>query len=286
MVDIAHADPSEREEIAQFMAEVFPRAKWTMNGWHAILDGRWARPGDSFGISVRDQGKLVGVLGLITAERPTDKGPRVVANMTSWYLLKQYRGTGVGRQMIELAVADPEITVTDFTSSPGAVHAVKKAGLVELDTERLIWKARVSGLRKLEVHHDPLALGDRVSAKDRRVLQDHKNVPLTPVAVETPDGPVVVILSIKQKQDAYVTHEVMYLGDREKFARHARAIADSLLPQEAAILSVDRRMLPASAKPEAVEEFAIPRFYTPGRMAPEDIDHLYTEVVLLGMKLY
>ena len=286
MVDISHAQPPEREEIAQFMAEVFPRAKWSIDGWRAILDGRWSRPDDSYAITVRDQGKLVGVLGLVTAQRPTDNGPRVTANMTSWYLLKPYRGTGIGRKMIELATADPNITVTDFTSSPGAVHAVKRAGLVELDTQRLIWKPRVSPAQKLPNHSAPLELGNRISAKDSQVLQDHANLPLTPLAIETPDGPVVVILSIKQKHDDYVTHEVMYLGDRDLFALHARAIADSLLPPDRAILSVDRRLLPATAEPDEFEDFAIPRFYTPGRMHPEDIDHLYTEVVLLGLKLY
>ncbi|NIZ62866.1 hypothetical protein DL239_18000 [Sedimentitalea sp. CY04] len=286
MVDINHAHPSEREEIAQFMAKVFPRAKWSMDGWRAILDGRWGRANDSYAITVRDQGKLVGALGLVTAQRPTANGPRITANMTSWYLLKPYRGTGVGRKMIELATANPDITVTDFTSSPGAVHAVKRAGLVELDTQRLIWKPSTSPAQKLPIHPNPLELGNRISTKDKQILQDHLNLPLTPLAIETPNGPLVVVLSIKQKHDDYVTHEVMYLGNRDLFALHARAIADSLLPSSSAILSVDGRLLPASVEPDVIEEFAIPRFYTPGRMAPEDIDHLYTEVVLLGLKLY
>ena len=164
MADINHAHPSEREEIAQFMATVFPRAKWSIDGWRAILDGRWGRANDSYAITVRDQGKLVGVLGLVTAQRPTDNGPHITANMTSWYLQKPYRGTGLGRKMIDLATANPDITVTDFTSSPGAVHAVKRAGLVELDTHRLIWKPNTSPAQKLPVHTDPLEVSSRISA--------------------------------------------------------------------------------------------------------------------------
>lgn len=286
MVEITHAAPESREEIAQFMAQVFPRAKWSIDGWRAILDGRWSRPGDSYAITVRDDGQLVGVLGLITAERPTETGPKVTANMTSWYLLKPYRGTGVGRRMIELAIADPEITVTDFTSSPGAVHAVKSAGLVELDTQRLIWHPRASAPDSLPIHTNPLAKTERLSARDIQVLQDHAGLDLTPLLIETTDGPCLIILSIKQKHDDYVTHEVMYLGNRTLFARHVRAIADSILPADRAILSVDRRMLPNDVQHDAVEDFAVPRFYTPNRMPAGNIDHLYTEVVLLGLKLY
>lgn len=286
MIDITYAKPEEREEIAQFMQQVFPRAKWSMDGWRAILDGRWGRPDDPYAVTVRDNGKLVGVLGLITAQRPTDHGLRVTANMTSWYLLKPYRGTGIGRRMIDLATARADTTVTDFTSSPGAVHAVKSAGLVELDTTRLIWHPRAVTAPPLPVHRDPLARAETLGAKDLRVLRDHEGLDLTPLIVETPDGPCVTILSIKQKHDDYVTYEVIYLGNRTLFARHVRAIADSLLPQDRAILSVDRRLLPADVTPDMTEEFAVPRFYTPNRMPPEDIDHLYSEVVLLGMKLY
>ncbi len=286
MVEITDAAPEAREEIAQFMAQVFPRAKWSIDGWRAILDGRWSRPGDSYAITVRDGGQLVGVLGLITAERPTDNGPKITANMTSWYLLKPYRGTGIGRRMIELATSDPDITVTDFTSSPGAVHAVKSAGLVELDTQRLIWHPRATTSDRLPVHTNPLARIDDLSAKDIQVLQDHAGLDLTPLLIETPDGPCLIILSIKQKHDDYVTHEVMYCGNRSLFARHVRTIANTVLPADRAILSVDRRMLPQDVEHDAVDDFAVPRFYTPDRMPPGDIDHLYTEVVLLGLKLY
>ncbi|PCJ04508.1 MAG: hypothetical protein COB16_18420 [Rhodobacteraceae bacterium] len=286
MVEITHAPPDNREEIAQFMAQVFPRAKWSLDGWRRILDGRWGRSDDSYAITVRDDGQLVGVLGLITAHRPTENGPKVTANMTSWYLLKPYRGTGIGRRMIELAIADPEITVTDFTSSPGAVHAVKSAGLIELDTQRLIWHPRSITQTHLPVHADPWAMPQSLSVKDIQVLRDHAGLDLKPLLIETPDGPCLVILAIKQKHDDYVTYEVMYLGSRVIFARHVRAIADTILPADRAILSVDRRMLPGDVEHDAVEDFTVPRFYTPGRMPAEDIDHLYTEVVLLGLKLY
>ena len=285
MVDVSHARPEEREEIARFMQEVFPRAKWSLDGWRALLDGRWSGAAGRYAITARDGGRLVGALGLVTAERPTSVGPRITANMTSWYVLKPYRGQGLGHRMIGLAAADPAITLTNFTCSRGAVPVVESAGMQALDQERLLWRSRPAASARLAVHPEPVRTDISISAKDRRVLDDHAGLNLTRLAVATPDGPCVLLLAVKRKSDAWLTYEALYLGNRDLFASHSRAIADSILPPEGAVLSVDRRLLPAEAEPDAVETFDVPRFYTPGLMPPEEIDYLYSEIVLLDMKL-
>jgi RimJ/RimL family protein N-acetyltransferase len=285
MLEIVHAHPNEREEIAQFMQDSFPRAKWPRSGWDALLSGRWSEPGDSYAITVRDAGKLIGVLGLVTATRQTTNGLAKTSNMSSWYVDKTYRGQGVGRKMLELATADPEITITNFSSARGAVPLIERAGFSELDSERSIWRPSGGSVR-LPVNEAPLLLGEALCETDRRTLADHAGLDLKTVAVETPDGHCVLVMSVKQKHDAYVTYEVMYLGDRALFARHARAIADSILPVENAVLSVDRRFVSPNVVPDARECIAVPRFYTAGRMPAEDVDHLYSEIVLLNLKMY
>jgi RimJ/RimL family protein N-acetyltransferase len=285
MVEIAHAQPEEREEIAQFMAEVFPKAKWSIDGWRRLLGNRWAGPQDSFAITARDNGRLVGVLGLVTARRPTPQGDQVTANMTSWYLLKPYRSGGIGGEMIRLAAADPQVTVTNFSSSRRAVAAVERAGLSVLDSERVNFRPRATR-NPLTTYRDPLALGEAIPKADRRVLDDHKDLNLTTLAVETPDGPCTLALSIKRKHDEYVTQDVFHIGNRAAFSRHVRAIADAILPSQDAVLSVDRRFLPEDTDADEVSRIPVPRFYTPGRMPAEDIDAMYSEIVLLDMKIY
>lgn len=283
MLEIAHALPDARTEVTDYIERAFPRAKWDRTGWDALLSGRWGGPKDSFAITARDQGQLVGVLGLVTAHRETALGRMTTANMTSWYVEKSYRGQGVGSKILDLVTADPQITVTNFSSARGAVPVVERAGFVPLDTERLIWHP--SGGPILPIHR-VVPKSAKLSPKDARVIADHAGLNLTPVVAETSDGPCTLILSIKQKHDDYVTHEIMYLSDRNLFAAHARKIADSLLPRQGAILSVDRRFAMPAAEPDEIESIPVPRFYTPGRMPPEDVDHMYSEIVLLDMKMY
>ena len=280
MVDIRFADPSEREEIAQFMDAAFPRAKWDMCGWRAILSGRWADPDDPFAISVRNQGRLVGCLGLVASHHVHDGARRRILNMTSWYLNKELRGTGTGKAMLHLLLQNPDDTITNFTSAPGAAHAVRAAGMQVLDAERLIWRP--------DATRTPLPMPNDLPTTDAeaRVLADHKGLDLHPVQIETPDGPLLVILSIKQKHEDYVTHELFHASDLSLLARYIDRIAATLLPPDRAIFAVDRRFLPTETQADEVQAFAVPRFWSPGQLKPEQIDHLYSETVLLGLKLY
>lgn len=282
MVEIrmAHED-AERAAVAAFMQEVFPRAKWDARGWAALLAGRWAAPEDPFAVVVRDGTRLVGVLGLIFARRPTERGPQLVINMTSWYVLPDYRGQGLGLQMLQLARSVPGATLTNFSSSSNAVSVVRRAGLEVLDDTRCVWRARPVTSQGWAVQEDPILEG--VSGQ---ILSDHAGLPVRRVLVETPDRPLVLVLMAQKKHDAYVTHEVLYVSDAALFSAHARGVADALLPGSAAVLAIDSRFVADPERADAVEPIAVPRFYTAGLLEPQEVDPLYSEIVLLGMKLY
>lgn len=286
MVDVAYARPGEREEIARFMQEVFPRAKWSSDGWRALLAPPWSLPESLYAITARDSGRLAGVLGLVTAERRTAAGLKRTANMTSWYVLKPYRSLGIGHRMIALATADPSVTVTNFTSSRGAVPVVESAGMRVLDRDRLLWRPRRQPRhRRLPVHSDPAALGDALPEHVRRTLADHEGLNLALAVIETADGFCPLLHTTRRKRDSHLTCEVLYAGDRVLLARHARAIADTLLPPEGVELSIDRRFLPPDIEADGAEPIPVPRYYIPGGMAAAEVDYLYSEIVVLDMKM-
>ena len=284
MVQIAYALPPEREEIAQFMCAAFPKAKWDIDGWRRVLDGRWG--GDApYAVTVRDKGVLVGVLGLISATRMTKTGLKRTMNMTSWYVLKSHRGTGLGSQMLALITADPDVTVTNYSSAKGAVPVVERAGFKALDSQRFVWKAR-SHSSAIDLVENPSIDDPNLTSQDRQILKDHQGLNLQSRLVKTPDGWCFFMFMIKQKHDEYLTYETMHVSRPDLFARCARAIADQILPETGAVLSVDSRFILGDVTPDAIENFAVPRFFTSGAMPPIDVDHLYSEIVLLDMKMY
>ena len=284
MVEIAYAKPDEREEVAQFMKTVFHKAKWDIDGWRRLLAGRWCGPEGRYAITVRDEARLVGCLGLVYADRITSGGIRTTADMTSWYILKEFRGQGVGQQMLALATSDPEVTVTNFSSAKAAVSVLVNAGLTVLDSERLVWHPGTApaGIR---VFDDPLNL-TTLPDKDRKVVADHQGLRLRHLAVDTPGGLVTMVLYPQKKHDDFVTHEIMYLGNQPAFAQHAADIAAAVLPEREAILSLDRRFAAPGIAPQEVRPFATPRYCQPGLLAPNEIDMLYSECVLLNIKIH
>ena len=285
MVNITLAPGAAREEVAQYMGRVFPRAKWGMEGWRRLMSGRWDMPEDPCAVVIRDGDALVGVLGLIHARRHTPRGVRHVISMTSWYVLPDYRGQRLGVELMRRAAAIPDATVTNLTSSANALGAVDHAGMVVLDDTRCVWQARAVSGARLELVEAPLSAPD-LDPVEAQVIADHAGLGLRSCLVRTEEGPLVVVCSVKQKHDAYVTHETMHLSDPALFSRHARAVADALLPEAGAVLSVDSRFVLGGAVPDRTEAISVPRFFSPGHMEPVEVDHLYSEVVLLGMKMY
>jgi hypothetical protein len=286
VLEIRPAQASECEEVARFLHCNF-KAKIPLERWRNLIDGRWSRPSDGYGISLLDGTDLVGFLGMVHAERPVGDGLARMGNMTSWYLKKPYRGRGLALEMLQLATADPEVTVTNFSSVPHAVRLLEKAGLGPLDDRRLIWRAGATfDGPAARLIPEPQAVPGLLSDEDATILRDHRGLNLKTIAVETPESDCcLLVLTAKKKHDDYVTHEVLHLGNPAVFARHAPAIAHAVLPPSGAVLSVDWRFLGAEAGADAVEQISVPRFFTPGRMAPNAVDFLYSETVLLDLKL-
>ncbi|WP_299413095.1 GNAT family N-acetyltransferase [uncultured Sulfitobacter sp.] len=282
MVDITFATSAQRDEVEAFMHAAFPRAKWGADGWTRLLANRWGGPQGEFAVTARDGDTLVGVMGMNDSLRHTPRGLRRYRNLTSWYVLKTHRGMGLGEALMHKAMADPEVTSTNLTSARAALPLVDRIGFKVLDAQRRVWRSTEGNV--LPHSFDPLAEAV-MNPADTQVLRDHADLNLRPVVIETPDGPLTLVLSVKQKRDEYVTHEVLYVGQPDLLARYAQAVADTLLPYQAAVLSVDSRLI-KDAQNGVVEDIEVPRFYKGTSMYPSEIDHMYSEIVLMDMKLY
>ncbi len=282
MLNVTFATNDQRSEVETFMHTAFPRAKWGPDGWKRLLANRWGGETGEFAVTARDEGQLVGVMGMNDSLRHTPRGPRRYRNLTSWYVLKTHRGMGLGEKLMHHAMADPQVTSTNLTSAKAALPLVDRIGFKILDAKRHVWKQ--SGTAPLAHTLDPLADAD-LNAVDAQVLADHADLNLKPMVIETPDGPITLVLSVKQKVDEYVTHEVVYVGQPDLLATHGSAIADTLLPETGAVFSIDSRLV-TGATPHATEQIEVPRFYKGTSLLPAEIDHMYSEIVLMDMKLY
>ncbi len=259
-------------------------AKIGKDRWRNLLEYPW-RPADADrGCVAVDGERIVGFLGLVYADRPIGGETHRFCNICAWYLLKEYRGRGIGRRIQLDSVADPHVTYTILTATQATGRAFGGSGFQVLDQERYIVRRARGRYRDLELIEDLSAIETLLEPSERQILRDHRAYNVRHLLFRTDGEACYLIIQVKRKGDDIDYYEVMHASDRSFLGRHANAIANALLDSDRAIFAFDRRFVAGSA-PFGTEAMRLPRWFRTGEVNPGEIDHLYSEIVLLDLKL-
>jgi hypothetical protein len=77
----------------------------------------------------------------------------------------------------------------------------------------------------------------------------------------------------------------MHASNLTLLEAHAERLADALLVSDDQVLATDRRFLTRIPAGAVVEPIRLARLYRSRNLPRKDIDHLYSEVVLLNLKM-
>lgn len=257
---------------------------FTEKRWKALFSPGWCEERPDLGIVAEDDGRIVGVHGHVCSYRVIDGHRERFRNFSSWYILKEYRRSGLGSAMVEMACSDPEVTCTVFSLSPKQTEFFKTLGMNVLEEERLLWRKTGKRYDNLELVSDPVKIRQWCDLGDIRVFDDHHDLPVIPVLVMTRCTQCLLFLSRAVKHGGVVYYDVLYRSNPAMFTDRIQDIAEALLPDEDCVLAADRRFTDHDAGGE-VEVIKSPRFYKSARVQPKDIDLAYSEISLLGLKL-
>lgn len=259
-------------------------AKVSRERWRLLLDYPWRPPGADRGRVALDDGKVVGYLGTVHADRHI--AGRVVrfTNICAWYLLRDYRGQGIGEALRDQAIADPRTTYTLVTATAATDRAFRQAGFQVLDDERVCFRRTGRTGQEVELLRDRTAIAPRLDPAERRIFDDHRGLAAEHILASVAGRDCYVALQVKKKGPDIAYHEIMHASDPGFLPSHAQALADALLGDGDAVLAIDRRFMPhaSEGQPEPIPQ---PRLYRSPDVGPEGIDLLYNEIVLLDLKL-
>lgn len=279
--------PAEAEDIDSVVDLLFDNMsqKVPKERWRRLLDYPW-RPADADrGFVAIDDGRVVGFLGLVYADRAVGGGVERFCNICAWYLLKSYRGQGIGQKIQFGSVADRRTNYTIMTATLATGQAFSRHSRFSmLDDTRYIFRRRPGSRGDLDVIDDPDRIAPLLGQEDRRILEDHRPYSLRHLLVRSGDDACYVVMQEKRKGADIDYHELMYASDLGVLGRTAQAIADAILGTDSAVFAVDSRFLSAAPK-AAMEKIRLPRWYRSPHVQPERIDHLYGEIALLDLKL-
>jgi GNAT superfamily N-acetyltransferase len=254
--------------------------------WRRLFDGRW-RPADTaLGLVAVAGERVIGFVGTVHAEREIDGRRERVVNICAWYLDKAHRGQGTGAELMRRATEDDRASYTILTSSSKTLKILDAVGYRVLDDERLVFTRRPASRPALTIIDDPARIMAQIPASARRLIDDHAGMPVEPVLIEAEGEASLLLLTRSRKGDDVPWLDLLHVGNRDLFTRHAQDVADALLPAEPnAVLGADLRFFSGAADGGTRARLGVPRFYKSTRLRPEQFDNLYSEVQLMGLKL-
>ncbi|WP_102961383.1 GNAT family N-acetyltransferase [Mangrovicella endophytica] len=257
--------------------------------WRRILDYPWRPEGVERGWLVEADGRIVGFMATIYSDRLTPSGWRRFCDLGSWYLLREHRGSGVGDALLQAGMAQPDVTYATMTARAATGRKIRALGFGILDDSRLLFRPRAGERGALQVETDPDRIAPHLDAWHQAILAHHRAFNLRHALLRTQDGHgCYLVYQVKLKGEAVAYHEILHASDRSILALHAQAVADVLVEGETGVLAIDSRFLAeagALADNGQVETIRLPRWYRSPDVAPADIDHLFSETVLLDLKL-
>jgi GNAT superfamily N-acetyltransferase len=259
-------------------------AKISRERWRTLLDYPWRPTDAACGTVAVEGGRVVGFLGLVYADRPFAGRTERFCNICAWYLLRDYRARGIGREIQELSISDAEQTYTLVTATAGTDRAFRNVGFVVLDDERYILHRRDASRPTLEWLEGPEAVEALLPPAEQVILDHHRHFNLRHLLITTGKATCYLVVQARKQGEDVNYHQVLYLTDPEFVAAHGPEIADAILEPGKAVFAVDRRFLP-EPMPWQSERVRQPRLFSAPRLDPASVDHLYNEIVLLDLKL-
>ncbi len=288
MTKLRWARPDERDKIQTYLFENM--GKISHKRWRNILDCRWNYTDDRYGVVVEENDKLVGFLGIVFADRTISGKNHRIGNITSWFLEKHLRRSGLGQEMLALITEGAGITYTATSANFRSGALLKKIGWQLLEDTRLFWHrsddippAGASLISDMSILQRELGEGDL------QIVLDHKKLNLTPhLFLSQNDERLFFVTYVKRKGDEHTAYyEILHASDPLLLAKYVKDIANILLPKGNTVLSSDKRFISPEAQVDANQQLQVFRYFQPSnKLTAQQVDFLYGEVVLLDLKIY
>jgi hypothetical protein len=236
------------------------------------------------GFLVRDQGRVVGGIGAIYAERLIRGRPERFCNITSWCVLEAFRAQSMRLAMA--VVSQPGFHFTDLTPTEVVSKTLQYLKFKPMNERHAVWPnfpwplSRLGGTRVIA---DPDRIEKVLAEADAKVFRDHRHLPwLRHAAVGRP-GAFCHVVWKPNRLKRVAGAMVLAFSDTELFLRCRLALGTHLLRQGCLYTRVESRLLPRL--PPLARELTGFRnkVFRSDTLAEGDISNLYSEIVALDL---
>lgn len=271
-------------EFCRFLTEHLS-AERTPEAWAQAFRQDWCADKPNNGFLLRHEGRIVGGIGAIYAERLVRGRPERFCNITSWCVLDAFR-TQSGRLAMAV-VSQPGYNFTDLTPTEVVARTLQFFKFKPMDERHLVWPNLpwpAHGLSGVRVVADPARIGELLAPDDAKAFHDHRHLPWLRHLAVGRDGAWCHVVWRTTRLKNVSGAMVLAFSDGELFLRHRLAVASHLLLRHALPYTrVEARLLPRAPKPSIELAGYRNKVFRSETLSPADISNLYSELVALDL---
>ena len=274
---------SDLPQFCQFLNEHLSSQR-SAEQWAQAFQQNWGVSKPNNGFLIRDQGRIVGGIGSIFAERIIRGKPEQFCNITSWCVLEAYRAQSM---RLAMAVASqPDFHFTDLTPTAVVSKTLQFFKFKPMNERQAVWPnipwpfSRLCGVRVITELDE---IEKTLAAEDAKVFRDHRHLPWLRHAAVGQPGAYCHIVWKPNRLKGVPGAMVLAFSDAELFLRYRCAIGSHLLGQGYLYTRVESRLLPRL--PKLVLELAgfHNKVFRSDTLTESDISNLYSEIVGLDL---
>ncbi len=281
MVQIRPARIEDAEAVCRFLAANMGRGL-SEERYRALFHYPWLRDKPNSGYLLTDEGRVVGFLGAVYADRDIDGVRTRFCNMSSWCVLPGYRNHSI--QLLAALLKEKGQTFTNLSPTEAVEKILKGLRFQVLDTGKLFSfpLAHVSTVfhrPRPNIILDPAEIAGGLSPEELVLLKDHSGIGCGHLLLRLEDRSCYLIWKRRVKRSVPFS-ELLYVSDPALALRYFEAVKLRICRQDGTfLLAADERIL-GDRPPYVIAYKRVALFKSP-HLRSGQIDNLYSELALL-----
>jgi hypothetical protein len=287
MATVEKATPAMFDDIYPLLLEL-DSSPSMREKWRLIFDYHWGSDEGHVGYALIDSGKVVGFNGTLFSRRIVDGKEVRFCNLTSWVVKDQYRGESL--RLVFPLLKLKGYTLTNLTMNERASAIVQRLGFKSLDTKvRLLFPvpqlSRAVRKDPPVIVSDQTSIGEILDPANLRIFKDHLKYKCGHLVIQDGDSQCYLLFTGKRYNNKVPYGQIQYISNRGVFLDRLNDIKLHLLKtRKYLFLAVDERLIGNNAIPYSrAHPLRIPKMYKSDVLTGEQVDNLYSELVVLGL---
>ena len=286
MVTIQKIDFAMFPEVSELLLE-FRSKHLTVEDWKNIFNYKWDHEETYCGYGLFDGQKLVGYIGLIFCQRWIDKKKVRFCNVTSWIVRKSYRAYSL--LLMQPVLRLKNHTITDLTPSRAVYAIEKRLGFRGLDSRLkmflpLRFPITNKSINGCHITMDKDLIERKLEDNDFKLFYDH--MPYKCQHLITFDAHEYCYIIYTRVEGSKIPYcHIQYISNPNLFSKYIKTIQREIVRNNMTpLIVVDSRLVKHLNLPFSYKlPFRSIKLYRSANLRPEQIDNLYSELVLLNL---